>query len=120
MAKWYAVEMNREDNDWGYGSYDLEEAKEMLKNFPNGLIAVIEEGDDPICVEEIPYSDVYDNVEAEEQEPARIWKVYSVGGEHDGEYVAGFRSEALAVNYCSVRPSSYMIVDPDGKKLENW
>lgn len=59
MAKWYAVEKDREDNDWGYGSYDLEEAKEMLKNFQNGLIAVIEEGDDPICVEEITYHEVY-------------------------------------------------------------
>ena len=59
MGKWYAVEKDREDNDWGYGSYDLEEAKEMLKNFPNGLIAVIEEGDDPICVEEITYNDVF-------------------------------------------------------------
>lgn len=59
MAKWYAVEMNRDDNDWGTGSYDLEEAKEMLKKYPEGLIAVIEEGNDPICVEEITYADVY-------------------------------------------------------------
>lgn len=31
MRTWYAVMENREDNDWGYGSYDLNEAIEMLK-----------------------------------------------------------------------------------------
>lgn len=59
MTKWYAVLADREDTDWGTGSYDLEEAKEMLKDYPEGLIAVIEEGNDPICVEEILYSDIY-------------------------------------------------------------
>lgn len=57
--KWYAVEMNRDDNDWGTGSYDFEEAKEMLKAYPEGLIAVIEEGDDPVCIEEITYADLF-------------------------------------------------------------
>ncbi len=47
---WYAVEMDAEDNDWGDGSYDLEEAKEMARKYPEGQIAVIKEGDDPICV----------------------------------------------------------------------
>lgn len=63
MAKWFAVERDREDNDWGYGSHDFEKAKEMLKAYPDGLIAVIEEGDDPICVEEIPYSEVFETAE---------------------------------------------------------
>ena len=63
MTKWYAVQANREDTDWGYGSYDIEEAKAMLKSYPEGLIAVIEEGDDPICIEEIPYSDIYEEEE---------------------------------------------------------
>lgn len=52
-AFWYAVMQDNEDTDWGTGSYDLAEAKEMLKAYPDGYIAVIEEGDDPICVEEI-------------------------------------------------------------------
>lgn len=52
-AFWYAVMQDNEDTDWGTGSYDLAEAKEMLKSYPDGYIAVIEEGDDPICVEEI-------------------------------------------------------------------
>ena len=61
MARWYAVQENREDIDWGYGSYDFEEAKEMLRNYPDGLIAVIviEEGVDPVCVEEIKYKDLF-------------------------------------------------------------
>ena len=57
MAKWYAVMMDREDNDWGYGSHDLEEAKTMCKSqkaeHPDAYIAVIEEGDDPVCIDEI-------------------------------------------------------------------
>lgn len=49
---WYAVQMDEDDNDWGYGSYDLEEAKKMVKKYgKDGRIAVIEEGNDPICVE---------------------------------------------------------------------
>lgn len=28
---WYAVMRDREDNDWGYGSYDLDEAKAMAR-----------------------------------------------------------------------------------------
>ena len=27
MKYWYAVMMDREDNDWGFGSFDLDEAK---------------------------------------------------------------------------------------------
>ena len=59
MARWYAVQENREDVDWGYGSFDFEEAKEMLRSYPDGLIAVIEEGVDPVCVEEIKYKDLF-------------------------------------------------------------
>ena len=51
--KWYAVQMDREDNDWGTGSYDLGEAVLMAKKMGAGLIAVIEEGDDPICIDEM-------------------------------------------------------------------
>lgn len=52
---WHAVMKDREDNDWGYGSHDLEEAKKMVAPFieDGGYIAVIEDGDDPICVDEI-------------------------------------------------------------------
>lgn len=48
--KWYAVMQNNEDNDWGYGSFFLDVAQEMLKDYPNGYIAVIQ---NDTCIEEI-------------------------------------------------------------------
>lgn len=58
--KWYAVQTDRTD-DWGTGSYDYDEAVQMLKEQGYGLIAVIDEGNDPseaLCVEEIEYEEV--------------------------------------------------------------
>jgi len=56
---WYAVQTNRED-DWGTGSYSLEEAKTMARKqrnaYPDTLIAVIDNTtnpNDPFCLEEI-------------------------------------------------------------------
>lgn len=55
--KFYAVMADRDDTDWGTGSYSLDKAIEMVKEkkdvYPDGYIAVIEMGSDPICVEEI-------------------------------------------------------------------
>lgn len=50
---WYAVMTDNEDNDWGYGSHNLKEAEEMVKMYPNGYIAVIAEGSNPVCIDEI-------------------------------------------------------------------
>lgn len=50
---WYAVMMDNDDTDWGTGSYDLDEAKRMVAEYPEGYIAVIKEGNDPVCVDEI-------------------------------------------------------------------
>ena len=52
---WYAVMRDREDGDWGYGSYDIDEAKQMLteEESPEAYIAVIAEGENPVCVDEI-------------------------------------------------------------------
>lgn len=52
---WYAVMRDSDDTDWGTGSYNYEEALEMVHQYiqDGGYIAVIEECDDPICVEEI-------------------------------------------------------------------
>lgn len=55
---WYAVLEDNEDNDWGYGSHDLDEAKKMVEAFKTmgynkAYIAVIDETADPICIEEI-------------------------------------------------------------------
>lgn len=52
---WYAVMQDREDDDWGYGSYDIEEAKRMCldQESPEAYIAVIAEGKNPVCVDEV-------------------------------------------------------------------
>ena len=51
---WYAVMRDRDDNDWGYGADDLRKAERMALDMgPEAYIAMIEEGDDPICVREI-------------------------------------------------------------------
>ena len=62
MAKWYAAVWFNEDNDWGHGSHDLEEAKMMaLKLGPESKVIVIEDGSDPIATGEInPWSDITD------------------------------------------------------------
>lgn len=53
---WYAVQEDRADG-WDTGSYDYEEAVRMLKEQGHGLIAVIQEGNDPICIREIEYGE---------------------------------------------------------------
>lgn len=55
---WYAVMRDLEDNDWGTGSFDLDEATQRVKQMradgePDAYIAVIDNGDDPVCVDEI-------------------------------------------------------------------
>lgn len=58
MDKWYAIQRDTDD-DWGTGSESYEEAVEMLRKQGYGLIAVIEDGPDPICVQEIYYNDLF-------------------------------------------------------------
>lgn len=54
IENWYAVQYDHEDADWGTGSYDLEEAKEMCRENGYKLIAVIDiSGNNPVCVDEI-------------------------------------------------------------------
>lgn len=55
---WYAVVTNN-DPDWGYGSYDKEEARQMAVECANSgkynrvdLVTVDEDGD-PIAIEEV-------------------------------------------------------------------
>lgn len=38
MTYWYAVMQDNEDNDWGYGSHDLDEAKKWLKNSRKAIL----------------------------------------------------------------------------------
>lgn len=57
---WYAVLNNRDDNDWGTGSFDWSEAVKMAKSRGCEMIAEIDGGydedghetADPICVAE--------------------------------------------------------------------
>ena len=58
MRLWYAVMEDRNDTDWGYGSYDRHEAEKMaLEMGPEAYIAVINNEGDPVCVEEISQED---------------------------------------------------------------
>ena len=66
--KWYAVLSDDEDTDWGTGSYDKNEAEEMLREYPEGMLAEIEEtlyyeGEkakwEKLCVWETPCSEIW-------------------------------------------------------------
>lgn len=52
---WYAVLMDDDDDDWGYGSENRTEAIEMAENIgEDAYIAVIDTtDDDPLCIAEI-------------------------------------------------------------------
>ena len=74
---------DRQDTDWGFGSADREEAEKMvvsrLDTYPDAYIAVIEGGEDPVCVEEITpedFSPVY-------MYAARIVKAHGWDGTQD-------------------------------------
>ena len=57
--RWYAVQ-ETPDDDWDWGSEDFDKAKEMLREQGDGLIAVIDVTDnDPLCVEEITYDEIF-------------------------------------------------------------
>lgn len=68
--RWYAVMTGRDDTDWSWGSYDREESERIVVNnldrYPNGYIAVIDEGDSSpwskVCLRKIrpeDFSDVF-------------------------------------------------------------
>lgn len=58
---WYACLKDADDNDWGTGSYDLEEAKKWCADrmdvYPDAYIAIIQECEDPVCIGEIHQED---------------------------------------------------------------
>ena len=57
-CEWYAVQETPEDA-WDNGSYDYDEAVEMLKEQGHGLIAVIEQDEyETFCVNELWYDDI--------------------------------------------------------------
>ena len=60
---WFAVQKDPED-DWSFGTYDKDEAIEMLKKQGCGLIAAI---DNMTCIYEIYYEDVIDQDQSDEE-----------------------------------------------------
>ena len=55
---WYAVMMDKDDNDWGTGSFDLTAAKQRARQmrdngYPDAYIVVIDDGDDPVAIDVI-------------------------------------------------------------------
>ena len=54
---WYALLTSPDDDDWGTGTYDKEEAiarlQDMRSDYPDACIAVIREGENPTCIDEI-------------------------------------------------------------------
>jgi len=56
---WYAVMTDRQDDDWSYGSHDLEEAKQMCRKAgPEAYIAIIDNTVlNAVCVGEIEQDD---------------------------------------------------------------
>ena len=60
---WYAVMQNMEDSDWGFGSRDLVVAKAMAQNYNSdgcAYIVVVDDGADPVAVDEIHDIDITD------------------------------------------------------------
>ena len=78
---WYAVEMDREDNDWGTGSYDLDEAKAMAEDMNALLIAVIDRDE---CIDEI---EMYDSF--------RVSAVFDDGATIDNDIVEDTTASAV-------------------------
>ena len=62
MALWYAVMQDAEDNDWGYGSENIIVAKAKAQNCGDeAYIVVIENGKDPVAVDEIHDLEITDD-----------------------------------------------------------
>lgn len=60
---WYAVMQNMEDSDWGFGSRNLVVAKAMAQNYNSdgcAYIVVVDDGADPVAVDEIHDIDITD------------------------------------------------------------
>jgi len=54
---WYAVQVSSDD-DWSYGSYNRDEAIEMMRRNGHGKIAVIDnKTTNPVCIKEISFGE---------------------------------------------------------------
>ena len=55
---WYAIMRDNEDQDWGTGTYNLDEARDIVQRnrdiYPDGYIAVIDNSTaNQVCIDEI-------------------------------------------------------------------
>lgn len=55
---WYAIMIDSNDNDWGYGFHDINDAIIYARcqreiGYHDCYIAVIRLGNDPVCIDEI-------------------------------------------------------------------
>lgn len=93
---WYAVEMDEDDNDWGTGSYSLEEVKEMAEHMGAKYIAVIDGSE---CVQVIEmesepndivaniYKNVFDSDIAQEKINSFVKAVIVNFGDERGDII---------------------------------
>ena len=62
MNTWYALMTDRNDTDWGTGTYDRAEAvarlRDMLTDYPDAYICIIDDGTDPVAIGEITVEDL--------------------------------------------------------------
>lgn len=86
MKKWYAVVMDKNDNDWGTGAADLREAVKMARGMGAKGIVVVEDGPDPVAVDYINVATV-------------SWKVYGA----DGHRQAQSFGESVTWNFSKCR-----------------
>ena len=57
MKEWFAVQKGIGDNDCSRGSFDLEEAKNLVRQYPDGHIAVID-SEYGLCIDVLWLSDL--------------------------------------------------------------
>lgn len=78
MKLWYAIQYDENDNDWGTGSYNLDEAKDMAIAFGCSRIAVVDETNDGQCVDVI-------EMEMDDSDDVKIGDRFY--DEHNGRYL---------------------------------
>lgn len=103
--RWYAVQLESTD-PWNNGSYDLDEAIEMLREQGSGLIAVINE-ETQFCEDELTYEDLIDEDPDLLDKNGNAVKVGDWVMDGDGTYEIG------EINYRSGRQVTYREVLPE-------
>lgn len=92
LGTWYAVQIDEDDNDWGFGSYNKDEAIEMAAQRNALKVAVIEMGSDPTCIDEIYMYDSF-----------RVSAISEDGSNVDNDIVYDAGASAVAAELASTR-----------------